>query len=217
VLIKEINILTADIENTRQFYSQVLGLPVISVANKQLQLSAGNSILTFLHTHNKDAKYHFAFNIPANKTNEALNWLTGRAEPIKIDNKSPIADFRNWNATSVYFYDNNGNVLEFIARRDLHNETSQSFNSNRILSISEIGIVTDHVSLKCESLIREFRLDYFEKQPPLENFAALGDDNGLLIIVSNTRNWYPTNVPSLPYWHRVIFSIDNKEHVLQYT
>jgi catechol-2,3-dioxygenase len=216
VHIRELNILTADIENTRVFYSQILGLPIICVSDKQLQLSVGNSRLTFLSTDDKEARYHFALNIPSNKIKEALSWLGGKVEPIIVDNSNPIVDFRNWNATSVYFYDNNGNVLEFIGRRDLHNETDEPFKSNQILSISEIGIVTERVSSTCESLIKEYNLSYFDKQPPLENFAAMGDDNGLLIVVSKSRNWYPTNVPSLPYWLKVELSIDNREHILQY-
>ena len=54
-----------------------------------------------------------------------------------------IAQFENWNANAVYFYDNNGNILEFIARHDLQNNQFTPFNSESILNISEIGIVSE--------------------------------------------------------------------------
>jgi hypothetical protein len=57
------------------------------------------------------------------------------------DYKSDIADFVNWRAKSVYFFDPAGNIIELIARFDLNNASSEKFSSEQFLSLSEIGLV----------------------------------------------------------------------------
>lgn len=47
-----------------------------------------------------------------------------------------------------------------------------------------------------EQLIESHDLLFFEKNFNSETFAAMGDDEGLLIIVKPNRNWYPTQTPS---------------------
>ena len=54
-------------------------------------------------------------------------------------------DSTNWNSHSVYFKDAAGNVLEFIARRDLKNSVEGEFNSSHILNVSEIGLPSEDV------------------------------------------------------------------------
>ena len=41
-----------------------------------------------------------------------------------------------------------------------------------------------------------YSLSNFDKQPPLPKFRAMGDDEGLFVIVPEHRNWYPTHKPS---------------------
>src|SRR5205085_700566 len=98
---------------------------------------------------------------------------------------SDIADFVNWHAKSVYFCDPAGNILELIARLDLNNEVDDPFSSLQFLSISEVGMVfgDDKLNKKTEALMQQYDLPYFDKQPPLPQFKALGDDEGLFIIV----------------------------------
>jgi extradiol dioxygenase family protein len=212
--IRELTILTNDLKKTEEFYHTRLGLPVIEESNHTIKFRAGNSILVFQITDKQGLAYHFAFNIPCNKIHNALNWVNEKASIIPIHQDQLIADFKNWHAKSIYFFDNNGNILEFIARKDLKNETIKSFNSKQIISISEVGIVTSQVAGECQSLIDNYNFHYFDKQPVLENFAALGDDLGLLIIVSDHRNWYPTNIPSKRHWLKVVIEEQDRERTL---
>jgi hypothetical protein len=73
------------------------------------------------------------------------------------------------------------------------------------LSVSEIGLVLENVDAFCEALIDDFGLDYFEKQHPQPDFAPLGNDEGLLIVVGNNRKWYPTDVRSNLFYTKVEF------------
>lgn len=126
-----------------------------------------------------------------------------------------IADFETWNANSVYFFDTDGNLLEFIARQDLNNEESSEFNSNQILNISEIGIVRAKPGEYGKELIEKFDLKLFEKNQYSELFTAVGDDNGLLIIVKNNRIWFPTEIPAKSNWTNITLAESGKETTIE--
>ena len=114
------------------------------------------------------------------------------------DYKSHIADFVNWHAKSVYFYDPAGNIVELIARFDLNNPAEEVFSSSQFLSLNEVGLVLTNENFDKEitDLENSYSLSYFDKQPPLPKFRAMGDDHGLFVIVPEHRNWYPTDKPS---------------------
>ena len=120
-----------------------------------------------------------------------------------------IAEFETWNANAVYFYDNNNNLLEFIARKDLNNSETEIFNSKQILNISEIGIVKKNPLEFGNQLIEKYGLNLFEKNQNSEMFTAIGDDNGILIIVKANRNWYPTEIPAKSNWTKI--GLTNKD------
>lgn len=204
--ILEIQLLCPDIEQTRRFYHNTLGMDILFADETILKLSAGLSTLVFKKTEATNANYHFAFNIPANQFAEAHAWASAIVPIISVKDGDTIADFRNWNAKAFYFYDNNQNVVEFIARFDLNNHSNRPFDGSSVTSISEIGIVVDHAKRYAEQLIQSHNLDYFYRQPPQDDFIVLGDDNGLFIVVNNKRTWYPTNLPAGKYWAAIKFS-----------
>src|SRR5690606_13508135 len=190
--ILELTLLTNNLLDTKKFYGQIIGFDKLFETETTVSFAVGFSKLTFELTQKAlQPKYHFAFNISSNKLNEAINWTLERTPLIKIEN-SYVADFHYWNAKSIYFYDNNQNILEFICRYDLNNSTDKTFAVETILSISEIGIVTDQLLLFGEGIIENAKVDYFSKSPKTEEFVAIGDDRGLFIISNPNRNWYPT-------------------------
>ncbi|MFN2439118.1 MAG: VOC family protein [Chitinophagaceae bacterium] len=211
MLIKEIKLLTSDLVETRNFYNQILELEIVFEENNFISFQAGLSLLTFQEVNDKQPVYHFAFNIPCNKIEEALHWLESKTEIIKIGEENKIVDFKNWNAKAIYFLDNNGNILELIARRDLENEDNDKFTSKSIISISEMAIVTDTVVKTANDLIQSLNMGFFDKQPPAEEFAALGDDQGLFILSKAGRNWYLTDSPSEKYWQSIIIETDGEQ------
>ena len=202
--IKLLHILTDQLKETKKFYHDILGLPVSEETPQHIHFKLKDTELGFYLSQNYKPQYHIAFNIPCNLSTEAHEWLKTRAEIIPVDEHNTIADFKNWNAKAVYFFDNNKNILELIARNDLKNE-ADVFNSFSIFSVSEIGIVTDHVKDTSEKLIGEYGLNYFSKQPPTKGFTAIGDDEGLFIVVANKRSWYPTNILSSKHWLKTVF------------
>ena len=199
MVIQRLNLETSKPRELTEFYRDILGLPVNQDVD-DLRIIVRDSELLFKKSSRGDSPfYHFAFNIPCNKIEEAKSWLEQKVELIWMeDYKSDIAEFVNWHARSVYFFDPAGNIVEFIARMDLKNDESEPFSQKQILSISEAGLVfpKDELLSNTESMIDDYQLNYFDKQPPLPQFKALGDDEGLFIIVPANRNWYPTQKPS---------------------
>ena len=207
--ILEIEIQTDNIKETETFYSEILGLQLVNKNQNSISFKAGQSKLTFIKSYNINPKYHFAFNIPNNKLEEAILWAKSRLSLIENDENGIIANFESWNANAIYFYDNNNNIVEFIARFDLENSNEKPFDISVIESISEIGIVTDKPLDLAETLIESYNLVYFNKSTKSEKFAALGNDNGLFIIVETNRKWYPTEQKAKKYFSRIKIEVDS--------
>lgn len=204
--ITELTLCTNKLSEIKKFYLEVLELKIISESQKEISFQAGSSILKFIEDKAlANPFYHFAFNIPANKLEEALSWMQDKVNLLPVG-ESLIADFKNWNAKSIYFLDSVGNIVEFISRFDLKTETNERFNSSQILSVSEIGIIADDVSAYAKIIRDKYSINDFSKSQNDETFSAMGDDNGLFIIVNEARNWYPTKTPSGKFPFEVKFT-----------
>ena len=215
MLVKKLVLQTAYLKTLGEFYASILQLPVKETNEKEIEINIGSTELVFFETNQTDPFYHFAINIPSNKIEEARTWLSSKVKLLWMDDyKSDIGDFANWRAKSVYFYDPAGNILEFIARFDLANETNEIFSSKHLLSISEVGLVFNEeiFESKTTQLLQDYSLSYFVKQPPLPQFRAVGDDDGLFIVVPEHRNWYPTNKPAGIFPMSVEFESEGRMH-----
>ncbi|MBN9294615.1 MAG: VOC family protein [Flavobacteriia bacterium] len=190
--IKELTLLTNNLTETKKFYEDTIGFQKITETQTSISFAVGTSKLVFeLTEENQNPKYHFAFNIPTNALNDAINWTLQRTSLIETEN-SFITDFENWKAKAIYFFDNNRNILEFICRTDLNNPTDKPFSAETILNINEIGLVIDQPLQIGNEIIEKTRIEYFAKGPKREDFVAVGNDDGLFVISNPNRKWYPT-------------------------
>lgn len=214
MLFEEIKIFTKDISSVSGFYKDVMELPLAGVGKKAVSISAGVSKLVFQECKSKeDPFYHFAFNIPWSRFYEALNWMQERVELLWLDEyNGVVADFVKWHARSFYFLDPAGNILELIARFDLNDHASEKFSAAHIRNISEIGLVfrPEVFDQNAASLLHKYNLEYFSKQPPMNHFRTIGDDEGLFIVVPENRNWFSTNKSSAIFPVEIRFR--NKGH-----
>jgi catechol-2,3-dioxygenase len=206
-----VELLSDNLVATEEFYTGVLGLPLVGKDNDLVTFKAGMSMLTFKRSFNLMPVYHFAFNIPPDGVDEAFFWVSSKCPILPVADDQPIADFTAWNAKAFYFSDNNGNILEFIARRDLDMHDREPFTAAQILSISEIAIVTPDVSKYSRRLTKYTGVKPYPKQPPHSNFVALGNEEGLFIISETGRHWYPTDKPSAEFSTKV--KIDTGETI----
>lgn len=220
MLFKEIKLKTSHLLALGNFYEEVLQLSTTTHGDGIISIRAGKSILIFEETTSDlNPFYHFAFNIPSNKFEEAFEWATKKVELLWLeDYKGYIADFVNWHAKSFYFLDPAGNILEIIARFDLKDLTDEKFSSSHIRNISEIGIVLPHENFQkeVEKFLEPYALPYFDKQPPLPQFKAIGDDEGLFIIVPGNRIWFSTkNTASEIFPMKIQFTYNNISYCLE--
>lgn len=215
MLLKEIRLQTKHLSALYNFYKEVLELDCVYSGEKSIAVTAGKSGLIFEKIDaDVNPFYHFAFNIPSNKFEEAFKWMKQKVELLWLDDyKDYIADFVNWHAKSFYFLDPAGNILELIARFDLNDNTDEKFSFNLIRNISEIGLVFPLKSFDNDvnNLLKQYPVFYFDKQPPLPYFRAVGNDEGLFIIVPEKRVWFATkNTTSQIFPIGVSFMENNK-------
>jgi len=188
--IQELKIYSSNIKEQADFYSKTLGLEIVDQNNQSVFLRLGNSILQIAYR-SSTTPYHFAINIPANKDIEALEWTKTRVTLLK-DGMKEIHDFDSWNSRAIYFYDQDRNIVELIARKNLNNASDQKFNSGQFLGISEIGLPTQNIEKEFEQLNRLTNIGIYDGT--FERFCAIGDEHGLFICINkNVKDWFPTN------------------------
>lgn len=187
--IKEVILFTNNIQKQKQFYKTVLEFEQIEDSPEKISFKAGTSVLTFQYK--EDVKpYHLAFNIPSNAIYDSLIWLRKRTEVLDCDGEK-IANFSNWKAKAIYFYDADNNIMELIARDRINKESDFAFTSRTILSISEMAIVTDNIESIYNTINQMKPIPIFDGD--FTRFCAIGNDIGLFILVNkNKKKWYPT-------------------------
>lgn len=209
--IKRLNILTDDLIAQKEYYSNVLELPV-HLEEDDLLVQAGKTEIIFTQSPaHWTGAYHFAFNIPENQFLQAKGWLSKRIPLLKDAQGNDEFKSETWNSISLYFKDSAGNILEFIARHDQKNATEIPFNSEQILQVSEIGLPSKDVIAFANELCEKLNVSVY-RQEPNENFTPIGDEDGLFILPSENRIWIPnTGVPARMLFVEIDFEVNGKE------
>lgn len=191
--IKLLTIYTSQLKEQKQFYTQILQFPLVEASDSHFVVEVGKSRLQFLFQHDA-TPYHFAINIPSNKSEEAHGWLKKRL--TILDNLgSEIVDFENWNAKAIYFYDPDKNIVEFIARQNLAVLSDRPFSQSSVLAISEIGIPVSDIEKTYHELKRLSGFEIYDGS--FERFCAVGDEDGLFIVINKeVKNWFPADDPA---------------------
>lgn len=186
--IKEISLLTSKLQEMKKFYVEELSIPLYTQNEQSFTLKIGNTKLEFVGS-DEDSFYHFAFNIPNDKLMEARNWLVKRVEILTEDGEEIIHFPSPWDANALYFFDPSGNIVELIERDRLNQFVDEEFNGVSFLNVSEIGIPVDSPE-EFKLLLNDVNIPVFRD---FEQFKALGDDNGLFIVVNQNRKWFIGN------------------------
>lgn len=212
--IKELQLYTAQLETQTTFYTEVLGLEIIAQTKSTISFQIGNALLEFSYRA-EFTPYHYAINIPANKEQEALEWLKKRVAILKYEGNE-IQYFDFWNAYAIYFYDADHNIVEFIARKNLKNNATEAFNVSSLLGISEIGLPTFDINQEYQLLNKKTGIEIHSGN--LERFCALGDENGLFIMINKNekKEWYPTLDKPYSSDFKIIFMEKGEEYKFVY-
>lgn len=212
--IKELKIYAQNLSKQVDFYSKKLGFELLYSSNVDAIFKIGKSKLKIVES-NLFQPYHFAINIPCNKDNEALEWLKQRVEVFNTDNVE-IHDFDFWNAKAIYFYDAEKNIVEFIARKNLNNQSQENFTVNSLLEISEIGIpVNNNIEKTFDALKKIAPFEIYDGG--FEKFCAIGDENGLFICIDkNIKKWFPIGDKANYSEFQIKFENNGQKYALEF-
>ncbi|WP_214823686.1 VOC family protein [Exiguobacterium algae] len=199
--IAKATLFTNQLDAMKQFYRERLGFTVISDHATRFQVALGEDILCFQQAStNQKRQYHFAINIPANRFNEAKHWIQSRV-PLLTEGGADEIYFKGMDATSLYFYDADENVVELIARHAV-NPMSQSdgFSMGDLLGIAEMSVTTDDplaVARKLSAIPIQ-RSDGKDVDPDQLNFLGAPNDDTYLLLVPSGRLWLFSPKKAIP-------------------
>lgn len=209
--IQKLQIYSGNLKEQLCFYRDTLNLKVTDNSDDYFEVETGYSTLRFQQKENATA-YHIAFHVPDNQHNEALEWVKERV-PVLRGNGQEIIDFLDWSAKSLYFYDRDQNIIEFISRESFSKPESALFSEKSILGISEVGLVTENIKEKFDFLHTNFELEKYDGD--FERFCAIGDDEGLLITINQKlKDWFPTDDKAYKSEFKMEFTQQGKKHSL---
>lgn len=211
--IEKLEIESQNIKEQLEFYRDVLELEIEDFGKTFFEVRMGFSMLRFVENP-ASTPYHIAIHIPDKQEEIARTWIKDKVSLLK-SNGEEIIDFSNWNAKSMYFYDADKNIMEFIARRDFNPPGAALFSAKSMLGLAEVGLVTNEIKEKYELLQQHCQLDKFDGN--FENFCAIGDDEGLLITINkNEKDWFPTNDTAFISNFTLDFSHKGQRHQINF-
>jgi len=211
----ELEILCNSIDETEKFYKNNFGLRVISITNDKIAFKIGTTSLIFKEAKEYKPVYHFAIDVPNNRFEDAFKFFEATTPLLPVTGDNVIADFKNWEAKSFYFYDNNGNIVEIITRYHNHTVSDEPFTGSSYLCVSEIGLVAGNVPELADKIEQDYNVPIFHRQPRGERFTVCGDDEGLFVLAQEGRDWFPTNVKAHSFFTRVLFYNEGVTHSIE--
>jgi catechol 2,3-dioxygenase-like lactoylglutathione lyase family enzyme len=188
--ITRIELLATDLDEIERFYGALLELPV-SRGGDSVTVTIGWSTVVFRVGEARPGAIHIAFTIPRNQFAEAKVWLASRVDILSSGGTDELVlDREPWHSKSLYFRGPDGIDLELIARQNLPVDSSEPFSGASLLCVSEVGRAIPDVPTEVERLRREFGIEPFGDW--VDEFAPVGDQEGLFILVKEGRVWFPT-------------------------
>src|ERR1044072_5381232 len=189
---KKVHLLCNNAANQQAFYAGLLGMPLINSYETGFCVQAGQTLLEFSQTREvKDTPYHIAFNITPQVLPDVVPFLSDKGVSLIQKDGAAVIDFPSWNARSVSFYDTEQNIMEFIPRYNLQQNSSDTgFSAKQILAISEVGIPVEDTAAFIKTLQSNAPVNVWKDYG--DQFKAVGDEEGLMIVVTEGRHWFPT-------------------------
>ena len=186
--IRRVRLESANLVETARFYAD-LGLPTTAGATSA-QVQIGRTVLTLVSGPSAaTGAHHLALTVPREALPRARA-LLGAQAPLRsrdgIDQFHLDPPFGP--ADSVYVDDPDGTLLELIGRDRPHHHDDVDLGRD-VLGVGEVAIPVDSVPEAVDRLRSERGLD-----PVIDGaeFAAVGDHDGMIILVAPNRSWFPT-------------------------
>ena len=203
-----VDTVTRSMAETGAHYETVLGLPVRKEIGA-VEVTVGRSVIRFREDPDAPGDQHYAFLIDDARFDAARAFLEAGPGLLSDGDRTEFEAQQAWNARSLYFPGPDRSVLEVIARRDLPRTlgagsaagakaSSQSapgiqsvpLGPGDLLSVSEVGIAVPDVVATADRLTDAGVGRYPNGSA---TFSPAGHIDGMLILVSPGRTWFPTS------------------------
>jgi catechol-2,3-dioxygenase len=210
--ILELKLFSNNLKAQREFYIKALGFSPLKDSDNAFTMSAGESNLTFKQSIIKNC-YHFAFLIPNNTLQKAIGFLERHGIELLHFKNEKIIQFTEGRA--IYFYDRDGNIVEFIERPSLNYSANTSFNIQMVIKINEIGWPVTNTLKTSNVLIADFGIEPIDPSSFNNDFCWIGDYNGAIIITRKGRYWLPTKKAGNTVRFEIKYRDSNSEYTLK--
>ncbi len=190
--IKKLTLFSKNLDEQEHFYGNILGLPVHRIGKTKLRVHTKENVLIFKKT-DKRFCYHFAFLINPGSLESAMEFLKKREIKLLPYQESEIIYFNS--GRSIYFFDMDGNIAEFIERPTLPYKKAIQFSIENIIKVNEIGLPVSDTIKTANYISNNLGITPMNKTDFNDAFCWVGDFNGVIIVVKEGRNWLPTEIP----------------------
>lgn len=202
---------TVDIQRMREFYIDVLEMPIVRTKEDMFTVSAGSTHITFQKsTTEKAPLYHFALRTNLAFYDYMLNKLVKNNVLLLPNSDGQVSGY--WKGKQVYFNDPDGNIVEILERKIAKGENVVGWQD-----VCEVGMPTQHIDDMNEFLLPIKNVNSSDSN----TFRFYGDEFGTFVLVREGRNWYPTSRPATI--HPLVIEVEGDQYqvlkhpVLPYT
>ncbi|WP_420580018.1 VOC family protein [Reichenbachiella sp.] len=178
-----------------EFYADILGFEIIKNTSDELEIRAGLTKFAFSEKLYPPDLYHFCFLIPTGSLESSIQFLDSRDIDLLPFEGENIIHFDT--GRSIYFFDPDGNIAEFIERPSLDYPIKQSFDINDIICVNEIGLPVANTLDMSHKLMTYHGIEPINPKTWNEKFCWVGDHEGAVIVVKEGRHWMPTELPAV--------------------
>lgn len=165
----------------KDFYYKILLMPLIKDEEHTFTVQAGNTLLSFYKTSDQPF-YHFALKIGADSFESMYRRVEQAKWFLASESGDVVIPSDLWQVDSrVYFLDPDQNVVEIISDASVPED-------NLWGCVCEVGLPSSDVA----ALSKFLRPIMNEFKAESDRFQFYGDYNGVLVLVHDERDWYPT-------------------------
>lgn len=181
------------VKKQQGFYADVLGFGIKKSTTDQLVIQAGFTEFIFSQQLDPPNLYHFCFLIPTGSLESSIQYLESREIELLPFQEEKIIHFDT--GRSIYFFDPDGNIAEFIERPSLDYPAKKTFDIIDVICVNEIGLPVLKTLGMSHELMTNKGVQPINPKAWNENFCWVGDHEGALIVVKEGRHWMPTEIP----------------------
>ena len=190
--ILEAALTVSHVSRCAHWFATTLELPVTR-RDERAEVTLGRSLLVLETGPPSTGRHHLAFSVRPEDFEAVLAFARSALDVIRAGDSDVVDGAEGWDSRSVYFRGPEGLVLEYIAReahRGRH-PAGDATGAPAVLSLNEVGIGVADVPDAVDRLSRWPDLPAYP--PQTADFAPVGDPDGLLVLATPDRTWFPTD------------------------